>query len=43
LFASGSDPASVGVIGAMIGGVWCAMAIDPIGALPMLRNAIARG
>jgi all-trans-retinol 13,14-reductase len=42
LFFSGSDMASVGVIGAMMGGVLCATAIDPIGALPLLRNAIAR-
>ncbi len=36
LFMSGSDMASVGVIGAMMGGVLCAVAAEPIGALRLI-------
>jgi all-trans-retinol 13,14-reductase len=42
LFMSGSDMASVGVIGAMMGGVLCAVAAEPIPALRMLRGAGGR-
>jgi all-trans-retinol 13,14-reductase len=41
-FLSGSDMASVGVIGAMVGGVLCAVAAEPIKAIPYLRAALAR-
>jgi len=36
LFFSGSEVATVGVIGAMMGGVMAAMAVEPVGALRML-------
>jgi all-trans-retinol 13,14-reductase len=39
LFLSGSDVASVGVIGAMMGGLLCAAAAEPVGALRYLRAA----
>ena len=38
LFFSGSDVASVGVIGAMMGGVLAAAAAEPIGVLGMMRS-----
>jgi all-trans-retinol 13,14-reductase len=38
LYLSGSDIASVGVIGAMMGGVLCASAAEPIKAIPYLRS-----
>jgi all-trans-retinol 13,14-reductase len=39
LFLSGSDVASVGVIGAMMGGLLCAAAAEPVGSLRYLRAA----
>ena len=39
LFLSGSDVATVGVIGAMMGGLLCAASAEPIGALRYLRNS----
>jgi all-trans-retinol 13,14-reductase len=39
LFLSGSDVASVGVIGAMMGGLLSAAAAEPVGALRYLRAA----
>ena len=38
LYFSGSDIASVGVIGAMMGGVLCASAAEPFAAIPYLRS-----
>jgi all-trans-retinol 13,14-reductase len=38
LYLSGSDIASVGVIGAMMGGVLCAAAAEPLKAIPYLRK-----
>lgn len=38
LFFAGSDVASVGVIGAMMGGALSAAAIDPVGAARLLRK-----
>ena len=40
LYFSGSDMASVGVIGAMMGGVLCATAVEPIGALGYVRATV---
>lgn len=39
LFMSGSDMASVGVMGAFVGGVLSAIAAEPVRALPWLRGA----
>lgn len=38
LYLSGSDIASVGVIGAMMGGVLCAAAVAPVKAIPFIRK-----
>jgi len=38
LYLSGSDIASVGVIGAMMGGVLCAAAAEPVKAIPYLKK-----
>ena len=38
LFFSGSDIATVGVIGAMMGGVLCAASAEPVGAFRYLRD-----
>jgi len=38
LYLSGSDMASVGVIGAMVGGALAALAAEPVGALRRLRE-----
>jgi len=40
LFLSGADMASVGVMGAMVGGVLSAVAAEPLSALRFLRSAI---
>ena len=40
LFLSGADMASVGVMGAMVGGVLSAVAAEPLSALRFLRAAI---
>ncbi len=40
LYLSGSDMASVGVIGAMVGGALCAVAAEPRHALPYLQRAM---
>ena len=40
LYLSGSDVASVGVIGAMMGGVLCAAAVAPTKALPFLKKML---
>ena len=42
LFMSGSDMATVGVIGAMMGGVLAAVSAEPIGAMAYLRGAMAK-
>ncbi len=42
LYLAGGDMASVGVMGAMVGGLLCATAIDPIGALRHLRGVFTR-
>ena len=39
LLLSGSDMASVGVMGAFVGGVLSAIAAEPVRALPWLRGA----
>ena len=39
LFLSGSDMASVGVMGGFVGGVLCAVAAEPVRALRYLRGA----
>lgn len=41
LYLSGGDMASTGVIGAMMGGVLCAVAAEPLGALGLLRQVEA--
>jgi all-trans-retinol 13,14-reductase len=38
LFFSGSEVATVGVIGAMMGGVLCAAAVEPVRTLRYLRG-----
>ncbi len=38
LYMSGSEVATVGVIGAMMGGVLCAAAAEPMGALKLMRS-----
>lgn len=38
LFMSGSEVATVGVIGAMMGGVLCAAAAEPLGAFNLMRR-----
>lgn len=38
LFFAGSEVATVGVIGAMMGGVLAAMSIDPIGSMKLMRK-----
>lgn len=38
LYLSGADMASVGVIGAMMGGLLCAVAAEPFSAVPWLRK-----
>jgi all-trans-retinol 13,14-reductase len=38
LYFSGSDVASVGVMGAMMGGVLCAAACEPLAAIPKLAR-----
>ncbi len=41
LFLSGSDMASVGVMGAMIGGLLAAAAAEPLGAVKYIRELVA--
>ena len=43
LFFSGSEVATVGVIGAMMGGVLAATSAEPVGALRYLRRHGLRG
>lgn len=42
LYLSGSDVASVGVIGAMMGGVLCAVSAEPVDALRFLAPLVSR-
>lgn len=42
LLLSGSDVGTVGVIGAMLGGVLAAVAAEPVGAVQMLRKVMAK-
>lgn len=40
LYMSGGDMASVGVIGAMVGGLLCAMSMEPVRGVRLLREAV---
>lgn len=43
LYFAGSEVATVGVIGAMMGGALAAMAVDPVGTMRLLRKVNRRG
>ena len=42
LYFSGSEVASVGVMGAMMGGALAAVSAEPVASIPVLRNVMFR-